>query len=75
MSEQKMLSIWFFVGVMLTLLGGIITLIGVYYISNPQKSIVLYDLNPSLWWGAIMLVAGLAFLLPSLKKYRSSDAD
>jgi hypothetical protein len=73
MSEQKMLSIWFFVGVMLTLLGAIITLTGVYYIFNPQDATVLAHLNPSLWWGAIMLVAGLVFLLPSIKKHRSSN--
>ena len=71
MSEQKMLSIWFFVGIMLTLLGVIITLTGVYYIFHPQNATVLAYLNPSLWWGAIMVVVGLAFLLPSIKKYRS----
>lgn len=73
MSEKKMLSIWFFVGIMLTLLGGIITLTGVYYIFNPQNATVVAHLNPNLWWGAIMVVAGLVFLLPSIKKYRSKD--
>lgn len=71
MSEQKMLSIWFFVGAMLTLLGAIITLTGVYYIFNPQNATILHDLNPGLWWGAIMVVVGLAFLLLSIKKHRS----
>ena len=66
-----MLSIWFFVGIMLTLLGVIITLTGVYYIFYPQNATVLAYLNPSLWWGAIMVVVGLAFLFPSIKKYRA----
>ena len=73
MSEQKMLSIWFFVGIMLTLFGAIITATGVYYLFAPQPATVLARLNPNLWWGAIMLVAGLAFLLPSIKKHRSNN--
>lgn len=68
MSEKKMLPIWFFVGLMLTLFGAIITATGVYFIFKPQTSTAMADLNPNLWWGAIMLIAGLAFLLPSLKK-------
>lgn len=69
MAEEKMLSIWFFVGLMLTLLGTIITLTGVYYIFRPPQAIALAQLNPSLWWGAIMIVAGLIFLLPAIKKH------
>ncbi|MDZ7330568.1 MAG: hypothetical protein ONB31_01165 [candidate division KSB1 bacterium] len=75
MSEQKMLSIWFFVGVMLTLLGAIILSTGVYYIFYPQQKTVLSNINPSLWWGAIMLAVGLAFLVPSIKAYRSSNSN
>lgn len=73
MSEQKMLSIWFFVGLMLTLLGTIITITGVYYIYRPPQHVVLAALNPSLWWGAIMIVAGLIFLLPAIKKHTQNN--
>jgi len=70
MSEHKMISIWFFVGLMLTVLGVIITATGVYFLFRPQHETTLAELNPSLWWGAVMLVGGLAFLLPALKDMR-----
>jgi hypothetical protein len=65
MSTTKMYSIWFFVGLMLTVLGIIITAMGIYYIFNPESRTQLASLNPSLWWGAIILVAGLLFLIPA----------
>ena len=71
MSEQKMLTIWFFVGLMLTVLGVIVTATGVNYIFSPQERTALHQLNPNLWWGMIILIAGLAFLIPSWKQYRS----
>ncbi|MDZ7264092.1 MAG: hypothetical protein ONB16_05865 [candidate division KSB1 bacterium] len=69
MSEPKMLSIWFFVGLMLTFLGAIIAGTGVYYIFRPPQNVVLVELNASLWWGAIMIIAGLVFLLSALNKH------
>jgi hypothetical protein len=71
MPERKMLSIWFFVGLMLAALGLIITATGVYFAFKPQHRTSLAELNPSLWWGLIMLSGGLSFLIPSLRKARS----
>jgi hypothetical protein len=71
MSETKMLSIWYFVGVLLTLLGVIITGMGVYYIINPETATAMAHLNPSLWWGLVMLFSGLLFLIPSWLQHRS----
>ncbi len=65
MSTPKMLPIWFFVGLMLTVLGAMISAMGIHYIFTPQTRTVLAHLNPSLWWGLIILVAGLLFLIPS----------
>jgi len=70
-SEPKMLSIWFFVGLMLAVLGVIVAAMGVYYVFKPQRATVLANLNPSLWWGGIILVAGLIFLIPSWKRYKA----
>ncbi|HNS72560.1 MAG TPA: hypothetical protein PKI81_04075 [bacterium] len=72
MSSNKMYSIWFFVGVMLTVLGLIIVSMGIYYIFAPETQTRLASLNPSLWWGAIMLVAGLLFLIPSWIEHRKA---
>ena len=71
MTEKKMLSIWFFVGLMLTILGVIIFSTGVYFIFRPEHETTLAELNPSLWWGAIMLAGGLFFLIPALRNFRS----
>jgi hypothetical protein len=69
-SEHRMLSIWFFVGLMLTVFGTIITATGVYFLFRPQHATVLAELNPSLWWGLIMLAAGVLFLIPSVRANR-----
>ena len=74
MSEQKMLSIWFFVGVMLTILGTLVLATGVNYIFNPQDRTVLAHLNTNLWWGAVMLLSGMAFLIPAIIHHRSNRA-
>jgi hypothetical protein len=69
-SDHKMIPIWFFVGLLLTFLGAVITATGVYFIFRPQHETALSELNPSLWWGGVMLAGGLAFLIPSLKNLR-----
>ncbi len=73
MGEKKMLSIWFFVGLMLSVFGVIVTLTGVNYIFHPQHKTVLANLNPNLWWGMVILVAGLLFLIPSIIHYKSQE--
>ena len=68
--QRKMLSIWFFVGLMLTVLGVIISSTGIYYLFRPQHQTALAELNPNLWWGALILVSGLIFLIPSYLHYK-----
>jgi protein-S-isoprenylcysteine O-methyltransferase Ste14 len=70
-ADANMLSIWYFVGLMLTVLGVIVTLTGVYYIFSPQHETKLAELNPSLWWGCVILVAGLIFLITSWKRHKA----
>lgn len=59
MSEKKMKPIWFFVGLILIVMGGIIFLSGIYNLINPPEvKTVLAETHPDIWWGAVMLIFG-----------------
>jgi len=73
MAENRILSIWFFVGLMLSVYGAIITFTGIYFIFHPQNRTALANLNPNLWWGMIMFVFGLIFLILGIKLYRNDS--
>jgi hypothetical protein len=49
--------------VLFSIYGVIVTLEGLWELSHPlAHPPVLNSLHPAIWWGAIMLVAGLAYL-------------
>ena len=59
-----MKSIWYFVGLLLTILGAVITLSGVYsLVVPPARPKIFSHLHTDLWWGILMLVFGLLFAL------------
>ncbi len=56
---MKMKPVWFFVGLILLIMGGIILLSGVYgLVRGFRYATVLSHLRPDIWWGAIMAAAG-----------------
>jgi hypothetical protein len=64
-----MKSIWYFVGLLLTTLGTIITISALYSLVNPPaEQKVLANLHPDLWWGLFMLAFGLVFTLVNRHK-------
>ena len=59
-----MKSIWYFVGLLLTAMGAIITVSALYsLVSPPAEPKILARLHPDLWWGLFMILFGLAFAL------------
>ena len=59
MSDHNMKSIWYFVGLILLVMGGIILLSGIgLLIYPPETKTVLSEIHPNLWWGGIMCVFG-----------------
>ncbi|MDI6779277.1 MAG: hypothetical protein QME25_03660 [Bacteroidota bacterium] len=59
-----MKPIWYFVGLILLITGLILVGAGVYSLlfpSNEQK--VLADLHPNLWWGILMVIIGLIYVI------------
>jgi hypothetical protein len=73
-TEQKMLSIWIFVAIVLAAFGLIVLGMGFYYrfVQPPAPEPVLSELNPSLWWGAVM-VGFAAVMLVLDRLFASKD--
>ncbi len=61
--NKKMVSIWSWVGLMLSVYGVIVGGTGVFYIFEPEAHTATAHLNPSLWWGGVMIVFGVFFLV------------
>ncbi len=69
-AEPKMKSIWYFVGIMLSVMGLIVTSSGVYYFLFPNGTkTVLGNLHPNIWWGLIMIASGLIFYFTNRNKF------
>jgi hypothetical protein len=57
-----MLSIWFFIGVLLLAYGILILGAGIYeYISPPEHPLVLAELHAGIWWGGLLIAMGLFY--------------
>ncbi|MGA7243788.1 MAG: hypothetical protein WBX19_11415 [Terracidiphilus sp.] len=56
------ISIWFFIGVLLTVYGAMIFGYGLYELATHQlANVVLANLHAPVWWGGLMLIFGLFY--------------
>jgi hypothetical protein len=56
------ISIWFFIGVLLTIYGAMILAYGIWeLITGNLANVILANLHAPVWWGAIMLLLGLFY--------------
>ncbi len=60
MHRPGMLSIWFFIGVLLLVYGILILAAGIYGLSSPPN-VVLANLHAGIWWGILLIVLGLVY--------------
>ena len=59
MHRPGMVSIWFFIGVLLLIYGALILGAGVLEINSPSAHrVVLAELHAGVWWGALLLILG-----------------
>jgi FtsH-binding integral membrane protein len=66
--SKEMKPIWYFVGLMLSAMGAVVLIAGVAnYLSPPARQTVLSQLHPELWWGVVMIAAGLLFFFMNRK--------
>jgi hypothetical protein len=64
MHGKGSLSIWFFIGMLLTAYGVLILGAGLYeFVSPPEHPAVLADLHAGVWWGAVLLLLGLIYFI------------
>jgi hypothetical protein len=62
MHRPGMLSIWFFIGLLLLAYGILILGAGIYdYMSPPEHPLVLAELHAGIWWGVLLIVMGLLY--------------
>ena len=58
------ISIWFFIGVLLTIYGVLICGYGVYeLVSGQVANVALANLHAPVWWGGLMFVLGAFYCL------------
>ncbi len=70
--EKQMRPIWYFVGLILLSMGLIVFISGIYYLFSPTRAqTVLAELHPDIWWGGIMILAGVVFLLANRNSGRT----
>jgi hypothetical protein len=56
------ISIWFFIGVLLTIYGVLIFGYGIYELATHQlANVVLNTLHAPVWWGGLMTAVGLFY--------------
>jgi hypothetical protein len=61
---KKMKPIWFFVGLVLLVMGLVVAATGVYdLIARVDPKTVGADLHPNIWWGGLMVLVGAIFVL------------
>lgn len=65
---SKMKSIWYFVSLVLMEMGGLVFLAGLLELFMPStRHTILAELHPGIWWGMVMIAAGLVFFLKNRK--------
>jgi len=60
--HRHLIPVWFFVGLLLAVYGLLILASGLAELSNPPAT-VLANLHAPVWWGAVMVVVGGAYLI------------
>jgi hypothetical protein len=62
--KEHHVSIWFLIGLQLSIFGVLISGAGIYgllYPPPPEAQTVLGELHSGIWWGGIMLLLGLFY--------------
>jgi hypothetical protein len=68
--EKGMRSIWYFVGLIMFVIGLVELAAGIYDLYFPTKNDVkLAYLHANIWWGILILIIGLIYIVKQKNKY------
>jgi len=71
-TEKGMRSIWYFVGLILLVIGIIVFAAGIYDLLNPaNQNVKLTSLHTNIWWGVLIAITGLIYIMKNKNKYVS----
>ena len=60
--RDRVIPIWFFIGISLLVNGILIAGAGFWEILHPPANpVVLFHLHASVWWGAVLLLLGVVY--------------
>ena len=69
-TEKGMRSIWFFVGLIMLIIGILVLLAGIYEWINPTvHNVRLTRLHTNIWWGILIAVVGAIYTIKNKNKY------
>ena len=58
-NDANSISIWWFIGVLLTIYGVLITGVSIYAeATGTAPDTVLHELRPGIWWGLVLFALG-----------------
>ncbi len=64
MEKEHQVPIWFFIGGILAIYGVLITATGLYHLVHPpEHPVVLFNLHADIWWGALLVILGVFYLV------------
>jgi len=80
MFEENRISIWFFIGSLLTIYGVIIFIVSFPAALNPanEPDVVLANLHAGIWWGILLVLLGIMYVTifwPGRKKKSDPGED
>ncbi len=72
--RRGFISIWFFIGILLDVYGGLILGAGVYNLYNPPNVKMAY-LHAGIWWGTLLILLGLIYTIKFAPESRGSASN
>lgn len=71
-SQKRMIPVWFFAGILLTIYGLVVFISGIYWYVRPINIVAGY-LHAGIWWGILMIIFGLFFIIKNVPKKREQQ--